>query len=567
MRKLFVLFSVLLFLSLIGLHNGLFLQKASAVLGLQAGGVSIAPHEDPSTPPPYRSWFMYNVRPGDVIREKMDVTNLNDRELDLVVDGVDATITDDGNFALQDYNKPKKFVGKWVNIESTEITLAAKSERVVDFTITIPSDAEEGDYWGGVTVIEQFKFTGSGAELKQYYRVGARIVLRVNKQTKTGLFTDYPNFDPEKVKGLDYIAPSERPSSVENANEYLTASIVDQKNEEKTERSWVWLIVLIVVMSAIALCIPKKMKKKIGLGVFVFTFLSTWTIQAVNAEGLSIGPSAEYKGEKTSRSWFIYKVKPGELIEDSIRVVNLDNKPAVGVLRAVDGQTTDGGGFALGQDDILQKNVGSWITLEKNELELKTLEEVFVKFTMKIPVQIEPGDYAGGIVVFAKEMVKGPADEKGFNIITRVGARIYVTVEGQKIVSAEFGQPQFDWINGEAQFSLHIKNTGNSRIRPIVTVTISSKLSGNVVETLHLPDALDFAPGSEANIPLKWENPKLGWFNAAFKIQYLEKTDEFSLGFQTFSNGELAIVIGGGLIVFALIFFLIRFIKNHLRFA
>lgn len=563
MKKGVVLLSCLLIVEL-------FLPKAFAVLGLQAGGLSIAPHEEPGKKPPYRPWFLYHARPGDVFQEKVDVTNISDELKVVFIHPVDAGLTVDGGFTLKENEDQQLFVGKWMTVEQSKLTLEAKQDRAVNMTIQIPPDVEEGEYWGGVTVIAQYDENFVG--IKQVYRVGARAVFRIKKDGPSGLFgKPYPDFDAKIVKGLP-------PLPASSPTEFATASVLNQgtseapqeqiREEEKTgfSRSFFFAIGIIVILLFVLLTFrggKKRFRIHLWMLLLFFAFLFS---PEVYAAGLTIKPHDEFQGEKVYRSWLMYpSLKQGDEIHDAVRIINLDDTPATAIIRAVDAETTSDGGFGLGPEDEPPKGVGAWITLEKNEVDMEGKQELVIPFVLKVPVNVEPGDHTGGIVVLARTSSRSAPGQKALDVVTRVGLRIYSTIQGERVLSLQYDDPEFQWENGKAEFLWNIKNKGNLKVQPIIAVTIMSKISKKVITTIHVPSNTELLPGDSAEVPIVWENPSRGWFTADFSLQYQDQKDQKMISFQTFSFLELSLILAGGLLIIVLLVFGIRFVKHHVK--
>lgn len=127
--------------------------------------------------PKTKSWFIYQLKPGESKDDSITVVNNSDKQLSVRVYAVDATTTSDGAFALLNENQRQNGVGSWVSIAKDIITIEPRSRTDVPFTISIPKYISVGDHAGGIIVQEAARPTTSnkGLGLNIVSRVGTRI--------------------------------------------------------------------------------------------------------------------------------------------------------------------------------------------------------------------------------------------------------------------------------------------------------------------------------------------------------------------------------------------------------
>ncbi|MCG2821435.1 MAG: hypothetical protein L6371_06105, partial [Candidatus Atribacteria bacterium] len=161
-------------------------------------------------------------------------------------------------------------------------------------------------------------------------------------------------------------------------------------------------------------------------------------VQALEYEGLGVRPHQE--GDET-RDWLIYTLWPGESIEDRVNISNSSDEPIEVKIYPVDADILEDGAFAPRAEDAERVDVGAWITLAASELTLPPHDEAYVlDFTLIIPENAEAGKYTGAIVA-QKKGYKESESEEGTTmlVVTRVGARVYLTVRGTKVEFLEIG--------------------------------------------------------------------------------------------------------------------------------
>ncbi len=141
----------------------------------------------------------------------------------------------------------------------------------------------------------------------------------------------------------------------------------------------------------------------------------------------SLAANAEvflYNGsdKQSLKSTFIYKVKPGEQVKDSLKIVNNDAKDVNLSLLASD--------LIANQDGIIaptsgeNKFLGSWISTGTQEVSISANSTVNVPFTISVPKDAKNGEYGASLV--AKDILKKQAGS--VTIKTNKSIKFYVLV-------------------------------------------------------------------------------------------------------------------------------------------
>ncbi len=139
-----------------------------------------------------KSWFLYEVDPGTVIKDTAKIVNLGEKEVHIQLEALDAFMTPDGSFALAGATNENQDIGTWVELETGELTIPAGQAKLVKFTLTVPQDAEVGDHIGGLAVQKltdtpDITLKSGGTQLGIVTRAGARIYLTVKGDIQRGL--------------------------------------------------------------------------------------------------------------------------------------------------------------------------------------------------------------------------------------------------------------------------------------------------------------------------------------------------------------------------------------------
>jgi len=275
----------------------------------------------------------------------------------------------------------------------------------------------------------------------------------------------------------------------------------------------------------------KKQTKIVIVSLLGFFTLSGLCC-AISHGGLGIHPNESEWDEKNrlSKSWFIYTLEPGEVKEGKIDVTNSSEEMTEVKIYPVDAVTTKDGAFAPEPEDKEKVGVGAWITLAEQEFFLKPNEIKVVDFTIKVPENAEVGDHMGTIIVQGKE---APEAKKGtaMQVLTRVGARVYLTVPGEIIKELELEEFSYKIEEGQAVFYLTLANKGNVRISPGGEIEIKDE-TGNVIDKIEITEREVF-PKDTIVLPTRWEKTMAGKFTALATVSYgAEKTLTKELSFE-----------------------------------
>ncbi|MDO9399081.1 MAG: DUF916 domain-containing protein [bacterium] len=166
------------------------------------------------------------------------------------------------------------------------------------------------------------------------------------------------------------------------------------------------------------------------LSLCLFILFNSNLVSAVEYGGLNIAPNKSEVDENNTltKSWFFYILKPEEVKNGKVDIINNSDKSTDVNIYVADAFVTEDGVFAPESEDKEKVNIGNWTTLAESEVSLMPKETKTVDFTIKIPNNTKAGEYAGTIIIQNKKTSKtdGSTDTQ---IITKIGARMYVTVQ------------------------------------------------------------------------------------------------------------------------------------------
>ncbi|ACU69403.1 protein of unknown function DUF916 cell surface putative [Catenulispora acidiphila DSM 44928] len=135
-----------------------------------------------------RDSFTYQATPGAKKTDYVAVSNYSTSPLTLRIYATDAYNTADGGFTVLPLATKPRDVGLWVSFPTTGVTLAAKSSKILPFTLTVPADAKPGDHVGGIMLsLTTQAADAKGGQIAVESRVGTRLQVRVPGTLKAQL--------------------------------------------------------------------------------------------------------------------------------------------------------------------------------------------------------------------------------------------------------------------------------------------------------------------------------------------------------------------------------------------
>ena len=223
-----------------------------------------------------------------------------------------------------------------------------------------------------------------------------------------------------------------------------------------------------------------------NLGIIVIgglLLLSPISGKAAEDGEMAIYPANWDGKNETTKYWFIYSLDKGQDYKDQVVVENTGDESFTAKIYPVDALTTKDGAFALENEDESRDEIGKWVTLSENELELNPGEKKMIDFSINIPNDVSVGEHIGGIIVENMKIKAG----KQINLKTRVGVRIYETVPGEVIKKIDVTNLKAKgFFNNiwslfyDYTISYDLINNGNVQLKPKVDMDLSSDWFGSV---------------------------------------------------------------------------------------
>lgn len=161
-------------------------------------------------------------------------------------------------------------------------------------------------------------------------------------------------------------------------------------------------------------------------------YISTLSVVgAIEYAGIGAQPANPREGEPKSVNIFIHTLESGAVQDDAITLINSTDEEKEITVDAVDSINASGGGFGCAQKSNTQREVGTWITLEKSETSIPPQSVETIPMIIQVPAGTSPGEYNGCIAIEEKLPAKKSSNSGGLTFSTRIGIRVALTVPGK----------------------------------------------------------------------------------------------------------------------------------------
>lgn len=254
---------------------------------------------------------------------------------------------------------------------------------------------------------------------------------------------------------------------------------------------------------------------------------------------------------------------PGDQISETIRITNNSATPTSYQVIVEDFTSVgEEGQVALQEDESIHSfSLAQWITPETTELTLQPGEERPFSFTINVPKNGEPGGHYASVLFQAA----GGEVQGGASVTQRIGALILLRVSGDVTENATietFTAPRYSQTT-PLNFTLRLKNNGNTHIRPKGTIVITD-IFGKKVDELPL-NGQNVLPGVVRKMDTEWNKPNaLGYYTATLVATYGEQNLPLTAATKFFVASPTAIILIS-IGVIAAILFIISLISGKSR--
>lgn len=231
----------------------------------------------------------------------------------------------------------------------------------------------------------------------------------------------------------------------------------------------------------------------------------------------------------SSTGYFILDSQPGATVTNAVWVVNTGTAAGVARLYAVDASTGNTSGTIYGNEADPRQDVGSWASLDTDEVTLKPGEGRAIPFSLTVPKSVRPGTHLGGVVVANKAQEDANAvASSGFQVkfSTLSIVAIQVNLPGPSVDKVTVSGVQPSGTPGDQTIIFGLRNDGTTMLKPIGRLQITNDAG---VTVQNLPLTLDtFVPQTAIEYPVHIQNTALdvGNYEASLMLTYGETRQE-----------------------------------------
>ena len=201
--------------------------------------------------------------------------------------------------------------------------------------------------------------------------------------------------------------------------------------------------------------------------------------------GVSVVPvdDSPYRSE-TGQFIELGTVRPGVVLSDQLLVRTSSDVPQDVVIYPVDAAPALGGGLGYSEREQTPTQVGAWLSLSEEQLTLQPQGTAKVRFELRVPAELEPGTYVGGVA--AEPAAQAQSGAVGTR--TRYAMPIrFVVPGGAPGVTPGRGRPDGTLVVTDVELrtdgdrvcpTVRYENQTQDVLDPIATVTVDGPLGG-----------------------------------------------------------------------------------------
>lgn len=184
---------------------------------------------------------------------------------------------------------------------------------------------------------------------------------------------------------------------------------------------------------------------------------------------------------KSNGDYFDVELNAGESATLSGVIGNGSDIPVNAIIYAADAYSGTNGGFILKESDDPISAPTTWLDFPTVTREFQPKEAVQSSFTVTVPEGTPPGQYITGIAVETADSRPMPGSAP-LMVRYRLIAAVLITVPGEVTPGFELGDVSIATDGQSTIITGGITNTGNIRVRPTGTLTVSDANGSKVVD-------------------------------------------------------------------------------------
>jgi hypothetical protein len=246
---------------------------------------------------------------------------------------------------------------------------------------------------------------------------------------------------------------------------------------------------------------------RLRLSVAIATLLCGVAVVSAQSSSAAVGDASfalkpiTYDPALTAtKSYFVLVARPGDVIQDRIRLVNTGGRTGTAYLYPVDATTGQTSGAVYLSRESPRHDVGAWIRLARSTVTLGPGKDAVVPFTIRVPLSVRAGDHLGGIV--AENAVVTQSSGRGalqIRIRHLTIDAVELQLPGRVVARADVTGVKPGGEHGYQYVYLHLLNPGTIMIKPAGSLLVKNSKGRIVVRRSLLLDT--FLPGTKIDYP------------------------------------------------------------------
>lgn len=187
---------------------------------------------------------------------------------------------------------------------------------------------------------------------------------------------------------------------------------------------------------------------------------------------------------EASKGFYDFYLQPGESVQHVFEVENSGSEAALYEIYPGDGGNSPSGTLVGTPKGQPAQAAGSWLSLEKAQLQLQPKDAQRVAFRLTVPAGTPVGEYLSYLFIQPEPIQDKPVDgsagtnqvQSGMQVRTRVGILVltFVGDVNQRKSAWQVSPPVKAYENGEIFARLKVTNAGNVFLKPRITWSLTN---------------------------------------------------------------------------------------------
>lgn len=170
-------------------------------------------------------------------------------------------------------------------------------------------------------------------------------------------------------------------------------------------------------------------------------------------------------------SYFDLIMLPGETRTLAVDVANDGDAALVARTYAANVYTIINGGFGARLRDEPRSGTTEWLDYSTEVLQLAAGDRIRRTFAIAVPMDAAPGEYITSLALENDQPFSG-SGAVVLNQVVRQAVAVVVTVPGPRLPGIVIGAASHEAVGGTSVVSVAVENTGNVRLKPLVSFVL-----------------------------------------------------------------------------------------------